>query len=223
MPEKTPARYAIVDYAGKQFRVTAGQELKVPLTDGEAGGSMQLERVLLLNDGSTTHFGDPTVAGASVDATLLRHGRDKKIIVFKFRRRKGYRKKAGHRQGYSILRINGINRARAKQAAEAKADKEPAKVEAREGIGKATPKKPTSAKKTAASSKSTAAPRKSAATEKKTTLPRKSTATKKPATTGKSASAKKSTPSKKSSATSKSTGRAIGTTSKSGTKKKAGA
>lgn len=101
--------YAIVDYAGKQFKVEQGQELKVPLTEGESGGNLQLDRVLMLGNGESTLIGQPTVAGASVDATILSHGRDRKIIVFHFRRRKGYQKKAGHRQDYTVLRINSIN------------------------------------------------------------------------------------------------------------------
>ena len=101
--------YAIVDYAGKQFKVEQGQELKVPLTEGESGGNLLLDRVLLLGNGGATLIGQPTVAGASVDATILSHGRDRKIIIFHFRRRKGYQKKAGHRQDYTVLRINSIN------------------------------------------------------------------------------------------------------------------
>jgi len=207
MPENKATGYAIVDVAGKQFRVEAGQELKVPHTEGEAGSSLKMDRVLLLNNGGTTLFGNPTVAGAAVDATVLRHGRDKKIIVFKFRRRTGYRRKAGHRQDFSILRINGINLAEAKPAAEAKAEKQlveaAAKTAAKAGPKKATgetaakpaaqksaPKKPTSAKKTAAPKKSTEA--------RKSTTPEKSTTAKKKTTGQKSTAAKKSIAKKKS-------------------------
>ncbi len=184
----------MVDIAGKQFRVTAGQELKVPSTGGEPGGNMQLERVFLLNDGSATHFGSPMVAGASVDATILGHGRDRKIIVFKFRRRKGYRKKAGHRQGYSMLRINGINLADSKP---------PVKAEAGE-------------KSTEVSAKTTG----KAAAAKKTTTTSKAAAPKKAATTKKSAGTGKATAPKKTTAASKSSGKTKGTTPKSAAKKK---
>lgn len=174
MNKKTKTGYAIVDIAGKQFRIAEGQELKVPSTGGEAGGNVQLERVLLLNDGSATHFGAPTVAGASVDATILGHGRDRKIIVFKFRRRKGYRKKAGHRQGYSMLRINGINLADSKA---------PVKAETGEKSTEAT-----TAKKTTTTHKA-AVPKKTATTSK-AAAPKKAATTKKSAGTTKGAAPK---------------------------------
>jgi len=187
MNKKTNTGYAVVDFAGKQFRVVAGQELKVPSTGGEPGGNVQLERVLLLNDGSATHFGSPTVAGASVDATILGHGRDRKIIVFKFRRRKGYRKKAGHRQGYSMLRINGINLAESKPPVIAKAGEKQTETVAK------TAGKVTAAKKTATTRKTAgkaAAPKKAASTKKSTGTgkaagPKKAATTKKPAGTTK--------------------------------------
>ena len=192
MNKKTNTGYAIVDFAGKQFRVVAGQELKVPSTGGEPGGNVQLERVLLLNDGSETHFGDPTIAGASVDATILGHGRDRKITVFKFRRRKGYRKKAGHRQGYSMLRINGINLAESKPPVIAEAGEKPTKAAAK------TTGKVAAAKKTAATGKTAeevAAPKKAATTKKSTgtgkvATPKKAATTKKPASTTKGAAPK---------------------------------
>ncbi len=192
MPDKTPAGYAVVDFAGKQFRVVAGQDLKVPSTGGEPGGNVQLERVLLLNDGSETRFGDPTIAGASVDATILGHGRDRKIIVFKFRRRKGYRKKAGHRQGYSMLRINGINLAESKPPVIAEAGEKPTKAAAKTTDKVAAAKKTAATRKTAeeaAAPKKTATAKKSAGTGK-TVAPKKTATTRKPAGTTKSAAPK---------------------------------
>ena len=212
MPDKTPAGYAVVDFAGKQFRVVAGQDLKVPSTEGEPGGNVQLERVLLLNDGSETRFGDPTIAGASVDATILGHGRDRKITVFKFRRRKGYRKKAGHRQGYSMLRINGINLAGSKPPVIAEAGEKPTKAVAK------TTDKVAAAKKTAATRKTggkAAAPKK-AATTGKAAVSEKAATTKKSAGTGKAATPKKAATTKKPAGTTK------GAAPKSAAKKKAG-
>lgn len=158
MPEKRSNGYAIVDVGGKQFRVTTGQELHVPLIEGKTGGNLQLERVLALNDGKTTQFGNPTIAGAVVDATILDHGREKKIIVFKFRRRKGYRRKTGHHQGFTTLRINGIKVTKPKAAPKPEAARKPAaagdsdKPAAKAPAGKAAPKQ-TTAKKAAPAKK----------------------------------------------------------------------
>ncbi len=140
--------YAIIDYAGKQFKVEQGQELKVPLTEGESGGNLQLDRVLLLGNGDTTLIGQPTVAGASVDATILSHGRDRKITVFHFRRRKGYQKTAGHRQDYTVLRINSINVAQDQPTAPAKTE-----AKAAETVKAPAAKKKTAPKKAAAAPK----------------------------------------------------------------------
>jgi large subunit ribosomal protein L21 len=189
MPEKKSNGYAIVDVGGKQFRVTAGQELKVPLTDGEAGANLQLDRVLAFNDGQTTRFGDPLVTGAVVDATILDHGREKKIIVFKFRRRKGYRRKTGHRQDFSTLRINGIKLTKPKTAPKPEAEKKPAAdKETAKPAAKATPKKATAAKTTAKK----APPAKKTAAAKKPTPAKATAKTAKPAAPKKSAAAKKS-------------------------------
>lgn len=108
--------YAIVDIFGKQFRVEKGQEIKVPLADGEAGSNLQLDRVLLVGEDAETKIGRPVVDGAAVDATILSHGRERKIVVFKFKRRKGYKRTNGHRQDYTILRINDIKLGQAKAA-----------------------------------------------------------------------------------------------------------
>ncbi|MEE9464880.1 MAG: 50S ribosomal protein L21 [Candidatus Neomarinimicrobiota bacterium] len=139
--------YAIVDYAGRQVRVEQGQEVKFPLLDGEPGANVTIERVLLLADNGEARIGQPVVAGASVDATILSHGRERKIIVFKFKRRKGYRKKAGHRQDYTTLRINAINAA--KPAAKSKAPATKAAPKKAAAKPKAAPK-PAAAKKPAA-------------------------------------------------------------------------
>ena len=152
--------YAIVDYAGKQFKVEQGQELKVPLTEGESGGNLLLDRVLMLENGETTLIGQPTVTGASVDATILSHGRDRKIIVFHFRRRKGYQKKAGHRQDYTVLRINSINVGQGKPAAGADTQAQAADTVKAPAAKKTAPKKAAAApnpaaKKTPATGKTT--------------------------------------------------------------------
>lgn len=147
MPTKTPPGYAIVAVAGKQFHVVQGQELIVPRTQGEIGANLTLDEVLLYHDGASAHFGQPVVPGATVDATILGHGRHKKITVFHFRRRKGYRKTNGHRQGFSILRINGIHYDKSTVVAAAGAAKRPAAKATPAGTSKQTadPKKPAEA------------------------------------------------------------------------------
>ncbi len=179
--------YAIIDYAGRQVRVEQGQEVKFPLLAGEAGATITMERVLLLSDNGATHIGQPLVAGASIDATILSHGRERKVIVFKFKRRKGYRRKAGHRQDFTILRINVIN-TKSKPAAKAKAAEKapPAKGEAT--IKAATPAK-AGAKK--------AAPKKAAGKSKAPKKPAAKTAAKGKVATKKTAAPVKKTTAKK--------------------------
>ncbi len=100
--------YAVIRTAGKQFKVTQGQLLKLPTMDGEVGGSVEFGEVLHLADGDTQQLGSPMVANAKVVAKIVRHGRDRKIIVYKFKRRQGYEKRRGHRQGYTEVRIETI-------------------------------------------------------------------------------------------------------------------
>ncbi len=101
--------YAIVEISGKQFRVQKDMRLRVPQQESEPGKKIGFDRVLLVEDdkGNTT-IGNPLVKNTQVAATVIEHGRDKKVIVFKKKRRKGYQKKQGHRQGYSVIEINTI-------------------------------------------------------------------------------------------------------------------
>lgn len=102
--------YAIVETGGLQFRVEPGMKMNVPRIDSEEGSSIKLKRVLLLAEGEDIEVGSPVVENASVEAEVLEHGRDKKIIVFKRKRRKGYEKTRGHRQDYTRIEIKAINR-----------------------------------------------------------------------------------------------------------------
>jgi large subunit ribosomal protein L21 len=102
--------YAVFQTGGKQFRAEPGLRLRVPTLDVEPGESVTFDEVLLAGaDDDSVSVGAPTVEGAHVTAEVLRHGRDKKIIVFKRKRRKGYRKKQGHRQGFTEIRVDSIN------------------------------------------------------------------------------------------------------------------
>ncbi len=100
--------YAIVDVAGKQFRVEQGVELIAPRVDAEVGATLDFHQVYLLADGGQVRVGTPTVEGATVQATVVAHGKGPKVIVFKKKRRKGYKVKKGHRQPFTRLKIEKI-------------------------------------------------------------------------------------------------------------------
>jgi large subunit ribosomal protein L21 len=101
--------YAVFRTGGKQFRAEPGARLRIPSLDVEPGGSVVFDQVLIAGDGEKdVKVGNPTVDGASVKAEVLRHGRGEKIIVFKRKRRKGYRKKQGHRQDFTEIRVDEV-------------------------------------------------------------------------------------------------------------------
>jgi len=99
--------YAVIKTGGKQYRVSEGQILRVEKLDGKAGDAVTFKEVLLVG-GESTKIGRPTVAGAQVSAQIVAQDRAKKVVIFKFRRRKNYRRKNGHRQPYTDLKITGI-------------------------------------------------------------------------------------------------------------------
>ncbi len=100
--------YAIIRTGGKQFRVEPGRTYRIPSLVGEAGGKVEFNDVLLGNDGNNVRTGVPTLSGAKVTGEIVRHGLGDKIVVFKFKRRKNYARKQGHRQGYTEVKINDI-------------------------------------------------------------------------------------------------------------------
>jgi large subunit ribosomal protein L21 len=100
--------YAVVEIAGRQYKVAANDRVTIPLTGEQPGTKVTFERVLLVGDDQKVTVGNPTVGGARVQATVLGHGRDEKVIVFKKKKRKGYRVTRGHRQGHTQVEINGI-------------------------------------------------------------------------------------------------------------------
>ena len=99
--------YAVIRTGGKQYRVSQGDTLRVEKLAGNVGDVVTLNEVLLLG-GDAIKIGQPMVAGATVEAKITGQGRGEKIIVFKFRRRKNYRRKTGHRQPITTLQITGI-------------------------------------------------------------------------------------------------------------------
>jgi large subunit ribosomal protein L21 len=100
--------YAIVETGGMQFKVSPNHIVRVPKIEVEEGQKIDLEKVLLLQDGQKTYIGSPNVAGAKVIAEVLSHGKDDKIVVFKMKKRKNYRRKRGHRQNYTELLIKKV-------------------------------------------------------------------------------------------------------------------
>jgi len=100
--------YAIVDIAGKQFKVSKDQYLYAPKMEGEVGTQVNFDKVLLINKGSDTEVGAPLVKGASVSGKILEHVKGNKVIVFKKKRRKGYAVKNGHRQQFTKVQIENI-------------------------------------------------------------------------------------------------------------------
>ncbi len=101
--------YAIVRTGGKQYQVACGDQLRVEKLEGNVGDSISLDDVLLVADGENVTVGQPVVENAKVTAKIAEQGRDKKVIVFKKKRRKGYRLKRGHRQSYTALKIEEIS------------------------------------------------------------------------------------------------------------------
>ncbi|HEY1288362.1 MAG TPA: 50S ribosomal protein L21 [Burkholderiales bacterium] len=100
--------YAIIKSGGKQYRVKAGEQVRVEALAAEVGSSVSLEEVLLVGTGDGVKVGAPLVSGAKVKATVVAHGRGDKVKIFKLRRRKHYQKTQGHRQSYTELRIDDI-------------------------------------------------------------------------------------------------------------------
>jgi len=100
--------YALVEFKGKQYKAEKGALLKVSKIDADPGTKVNIETVLLVSGDSVT-VGSPYVEGAKVSAVVESHGKDDKIIVFKYKPKKDYRRKQGHRQEYSIIKIDNIS------------------------------------------------------------------------------------------------------------------
>ncbi len=101
--------HAIIVTGGKQYKVTEGDVLYVEKLPVEAGDTVTFDQVLAVIDGDKATFGQPTVAGASVQATVAKNGKGKKIIVFKYKPKKNYKRKQGHRQPYTKIEITKVN------------------------------------------------------------------------------------------------------------------
>ena len=205
--------YAIVEIAGKQFRVQEKRRVRVPLLNVESGKKVEFGNVVVYNDDKKLQIGTPLVDKVKVSATVIEHNREKKIIVFKKKRRKGYQVKNGHRQHYSLILVDKIGagtvsaepkaavksepKAKTAEKTAAKEKAAPAKQAAKvESKPKATAAKTakTAAKTKPASAKSTAKPK--AETKAKTAAKPKAEAKAKTSAKPKAA-AKPKTPAKK--------------------------
>src|SRR4029079_15966065 len=100
--------YAVIKSGGKQYKVAPGEKLRVEQLAAEVGAEVVLDQVLMVGDGDTIRLGQPVVAGATVKATVVGHGRGDKVTIFKMRRRKHYQRHQGHRQNYTELKIESI-------------------------------------------------------------------------------------------------------------------
>jgi large subunit ribosomal protein L21 len=182
--------YAIVEIAGQQFKVAKDQKVYVHRLQDKEGSKVSFDNVLLVSDGEKVTLGAPAIEGAKVTAKVLEHLKGDKVIVFKKKRRKGYKKKNGHRQFLTEIQIDGIAVGGAKKKA---APKKEAAAEEAAAPKKAAPKK-AAAKKTAPkkATEAKATPKKAAA---KKAAPKKAAAPKKEAA-AKKAPAKKAAPKK---------------------------
>ena len=100
--------YAVIKTGGKQYKVSPGEKLKVEQITADVGAEVVLDQVLMVGEGENIRLGQPMVAGATVKATVVSHGRGDKVTIFKMRRRKHYQKHQGHRQNYTELKIDSI-------------------------------------------------------------------------------------------------------------------
>ena len=123
--------FAVIQTGGKQYKVSASEILKIERLNNEEGKTVEFKNVLFLNDDKTTEIGNPNIQGAKVEATILKNIKNKTILVFKKRRRKNSRKKYGHRQPISLIRITKIFSKNGKliSQAELKKEKTPIKTE----------------------------------------------------------------------------------------------
>ena len=100
--------YAVIKTGGKQYRVVAGEKLKIEQIPADVGAEITLDQILMVGEGESVQIGTPLLTGAAVKATVLSQGRHDKVTIFKMRRRKHYQKHQGHRQNYTEIRIDDI-------------------------------------------------------------------------------------------------------------------
>ena len=134
--------HAIIEFAGKQYKVEEGRSIKVPFVKGKIGTKVAINNILYLEEGDKKTIGSPFVSGKKLNSEIVSHGRGRKVVVFKFKRRKGYQKKNTHRDDYTILKFGKFSTVR-KQKAGVKMATTVSKQtsEKKEIVKKRTPKK----------------------------------------------------------------------------------
>ena len=147
--------YALIEFAGKQFKVEEGSSIRVPHVEGKVGSKVTIENILYMDDGKNKTVGTPMLTGAKIDSEIISHGKDRKVVVFKFKRRKGYQKKNTHRQEYSILKVGKLGKV--KKTAAMKMTSETTDKKAVPKKNKVTKK--TATKKTAVKKETSAKPK----------------------------------------------------------------
>ena len=194
--------YAIIESGGKQYRVSEGDLIDLERFQGEIGEQVNFDRVLLVGDGKAAHLGTPLLTQGQVVGTIAAHGKLDKILVFKFKRRKGYRRKQGHRQQVTTVRIEKIALGgKATPQADSKPPAETplktAKKETPEKVQKVAAKKPPEKKTTTTTAKKKVSAKKAvkkktaAAAKGKSSAPKKKASKKKPTKVAKKSTKKK--------------------------------
>ncbi len=100
--------YAVIQNGGKQYRVSTGEEVKLEKIEGAPGDTITFDRVLITSDGEETRVGKPYLENTRVVGQITAQGKNRKVVVFKYKRRKGYRRKRGHRQDFTLVRVENI-------------------------------------------------------------------------------------------------------------------
>lgn len=164
--------YAVVEAGGRQYQLSSGKFVDVELVSGEPQENFVFERVLAIVDGASTVIGKPVVDGAKVTGKIIGHGRNGKIVVYKYRPKKGTRKRTGHRQGYTRIFIESIE-LNGKKMSEAKDEKTPSAKPAKAAKEKAAPAKAEPKKAAEAKPAKKAAPKAAAADKPKASKAKK--------------------------------------------------
>ena len=138
---------ALIKILGKQYKVKKGDKLRIPYIDKKVGEKLTFDNIMYTDDGKTKKIGKPYIEDLQVEAKLLEHGKEDKIIVFKFKRRKGYQKRNGHKQKFSLIEISNFKKKTAKKVISDKSSEKPA---AKKPAAKKPAAKKTTAKKTTA-------------------------------------------------------------------------
>ena len=134
--------HALIEYAGKQFKVEEGSSIRVPRVQGKVGSKVSIDKILYIDDGKKKTVGTPLVNCAKIYGEITSHGRGKKVVVFKFKRRKGYQNKNTHRQDFTILKVGKLSVVKKQGTAKMPSDNASKKTDAKKGpIKKVAPKK----------------------------------------------------------------------------------